>query len=79
MAKNNKSILKEDFLVNLVIKLSVKISSYVIHKHKLLQFIKLVEIACVQALKSMDNELAFSWSNPLSNGAILILVLQFST
>jgi hypothetical protein len=25
MAKNNKSILKEDFLVNLVIKLSVKI------------------------------------------------------
>jgi hypothetical protein len=36
MAKNNKSILKEDFLGNLVIRLSMKISSYVILMHKLL-------------------------------------------
>ncbi len=79
MAKNNKSTLKEDFLVNLVIRLSVKISSYVILKHKLLEFIKLVEIACVQVLKSMEDEQAFSWLNPLSNGAILIFVFQFTT
>jgi len=79
MAKNNKSILKEDFLVNLVIRLSVKISSYVILKHKLLEFIKLIEIACVQVLKSMEDELAFSWLNPLTNGTILIFVFQFPT
>ncbi len=78
MAKNNKSILKEDFFVNLVIRLSVKISSYII-KHKLLEFIKFVEIACVQVLKSMENELAFSWLNPLSNGTILTFMFQFST
>lgn len=59
MVKNKKLFLKEDFLVNLVIRLSVKISSYVILKHKLLEFIKLVEIACVQVLKSMEDELAF--------------------
>ncbi len=50
MAINNEQIMTEKSLVNLVMRLWTKISSFLILKHKLLKFMKLVEIACVQVL-----------------------------
>ncbi len=59
MVANNEAIMKEESLVNLVIRLWTKINSSSILKHKLSKFIKLVEIACVQVLRSVENERCF--------------------
>ncbi len=60
MVANSEAIMKEDFIVNLVTWLWTKISSSSIFKHKLREFIKLVEIAYVQVFGSMENEHCFS-------------------
>jgi hypothetical protein len=58
VAMNNKATMKENSLVNLIIQLWAK-HSYVIFKHKLLEFIKFAKITCVQVLKFMKDEHCF--------------------
>lgn len=47
MVTNNEQIMRKRSLVNLVMKLWTKISSFFILKHKLSKFMMFVEIACV--------------------------------
>jgi len=56
MAINNEQITREKSLVNLVMRLWTKISSFLILKHKLSKFMKLVEIACVQVFGFVEDE-----------------------
>jgi hypothetical protein len=60
MATNSETIMKGDCLMNCVTRLSTKINSSSILKHKFLEFIKLTEIGCVQVLGTMENERCFS-------------------
>jgi hypothetical protein len=59
MAINNEQIMREKSLVNLVMRLWTKISFFLILKHKLSKFMKLVEIVCVQVLGFVEDERCF--------------------
>jgi hypothetical protein len=56
VAINNEQIMKEKSLVNLVMRLWTKISSFLILKHKLSKFMKLIEITHVQVLGFVKDE-----------------------
>jgi hypothetical protein len=60
MVANSEVVMKEDFLVNLVVRLWTKINSSSIFKCKFSKFLKLVKIACVQVLRSVKDEHCFS-------------------
>ncbi len=60
MVATNEAVVKEESLVNRVTRLWTKINSSSIFKRKLSKFIKLVEIACVQVLGSIENECCLS-------------------
>jgi hypothetical protein len=76
---NSKTIMKDDFLVNLVTWLWAKLRSLSIPKQNLLKFIKVVEIACVQFFGFMEGEHKFSsmkfMKNKLKNYLIFHLDL----
>jgi hypothetical protein len=59
MITNGEASMKENFRVNLVFQLWVKLSSYPIFKHKLLEFIKLAKTLCVQVFKFVEDEDCF--------------------
>ncbi len=56
MTTNNEQIMREKSLVNHIMRLWTKISSFFILKHKLSKFMMLVEIACVQVLGFVEDE-----------------------
>ncbi len=60
MAVNSESMLKEVSNKNSITRLWAKISSSPILKIKLLKFIKLAKIACVQVLGFVEDEFIFS-------------------
>jgi hypothetical protein len=60
MVTNSELIMKGDSLMNHVTQLWTKINLSSILKHKFLEFIKLIEIACVQILGTMEDEHCFS-------------------
>ncbi len=60
VATNIESILKKVSNVNLMIQLWAKIHPSIIFKLKLLEFIKLVKMVCIQVLRPMEDEHRFS-------------------
>jgi len=79
MVANSEAIMKDASLVNLVTWLWAKLRSFSILKHNLLEFMKVVEIACVQFFGFMEGEHNFSsmkfMENKLKNYSILHLNL----
>jgi hypothetical protein len=55
MVTNSKTIMKKNSLMNPITQLWAKYS-YVIFKHKLLEFIKLAKITCIQVFKFVEDE-----------------------
>jgi len=60
MDVNNEIVMKEDYFVNPITWLWVKISFFSIFKHNLSKFIKLAKIAHVQVLVFVEDEHCFS-------------------
>jgi hypothetical protein len=74
---NIESIWKKVSNVNPMTRLWANISSSTIFKLKLLEFIKLDEIACVQVLGPMEDEYCFQYYGVLKEQVMKLLDLPF--